>query len=313
MAHSHSHSHGHHHGAGAKNEQRLALTLGLTSLFVVVEIAAGIFSGSLALLSDAAHMFSDVAGLTIALLAMKIGKRPANARKTYGYYRLEILASAFNAILLFLVGIYIVYEAWRRFAEPAEIHSLPMLIVAALGLIVNFIGMQLLADGKEQSLNMKGAYLEVWSDFLGSAGVIVAALIIMASGWLWVDSLVAVLIGIWVLPRSWTLLGESVNILLQGAPKGIAVSEIEMAPLSISGVSEIHNLHVWSLTSSRNVITAHIVTKTPAERFAGIRKDIEKLLEERHDLHLSTIQIEDESEACKIGAGHAHGQAHEHP
>lgn len=313
MAHSHSHSHGHHHGAGAKNEQRLALTLGLTSLFVVVEIAAGIFSGSLALLSDAAHMFSDVAGLTIALLAMKIGKRPANARKTYGYYRLEILASAFNAILLFLVGICIVYEAWRRFAEPAEIHSLPMLIVAALGLIVNFIGMQLLADGKEQSLNMKGAYLEVWSDFLGSAGVIVAALIIMASGWLWVDSLVAVLIGIWVLPRSWTLLGESVNILLQGAPKGIAVSEIEMAPLSISGVSEIHNLHVWSLTSSRNVITAHIVTKTPAERFAGIRKDIEKLLEERHDLHLSTIQIEDESEACKIGAGHAHGQAHEHP
>lgn len=306
MAHSHSHSHGHHHGAGAKNEQRLALTLGLTSLFVVVEIVAGVLSGSLALLSDAAHMFSDVAGLTVALLAMKIGRRPANARKTYGYYRLEILASAFNAILLFLVGIYIVYEAWRRFNEPPEIHSLPMLLVAVLGLAVNFIGMQLLADGKDHNLNMKGAYLEVWSDFLGSAGVIAAALVIIGTGWLWVDSLVAVLIGIWVLPRSWTLLGESMNILLQGAPKGIAVSEIESALLSISGVSEVHNLHVWSLTSSRNVITAHIVTKAPVERFAGIRREIEKLLEERHDLHLSTIQIEDESEACGIGRAHAH-------
>ncbi|QCI66763.1 cation diffusion facilitator family transporter [Phreatobacter stygius] len=286
---------GHDHGARTQNQTRLTVALVLTSIFLVAEVVGGILTNSLALLSDAAHMFTDAVGLAIALMAIRIARRPADRQRTYGYYRFEILAAAFNAVLLFLVALYILYEAWQRFATPPEVQSLPMLAIAVLGLIVNMISMRLLAGGKDASLNIKGAYLEVWSDFLGSLGVILGGLIIWLTNWTWVDTVIAVLIGLWVLPRTWILLRESVDVLLQAAPAGIDVAVVEQDLLALEGVAGVHDLHVWSLTSGRNVVTAHIVAKTPADGMIALRKRVEKLLEQRYDLHLSTIQIEDET------------------
>ena len=186
-----------------QNERSLWWALGLTGSFLLVEVVAGVLLDSLALLADAAHMFTDVAALAVALAAVRIARRPADAKRTYGYHRFEILAAAFNALLLFGVAIYILYEAYQRFRNPVEVASTGMMLVAAIGFVVNLISMRLLAGGKDSSLNMKGAYLEVWSDMLGSIGVIVAALVIKFSGWTWVDALVAVGIGLWVLPRTW--------------------------------------------------------------------------------------------------------------
>ncbi len=286
---------GHDHGARTQNQTRLTAALALTSTFLVAEVVGGLLTNSLALLSDAAHMFTDAVGLSIALVAVHIARRPPDRQRTYGYYRFEILAAAFNAMLLFLVALYILYEAWKRFATPPDVQSMPMLVIAVLGLIVNIISMRLLAGGKDASLNIKGAYLEVWSDFLGSVGVILGGLIIWLTNWTWVDTAVAVLIGLWVLPRTWILLRESIDVLLQAAPAGIDVAAVEQDLLAIDGVASVHDLHVWSLTSDRNVVTAHIVTQTTADGMVALRKRIEALLEQRYDLHLSTIQIEDET------------------
>jgi cobalt-zinc-cadmium efflux system protein len=288
---------GHDHGARTTNASRLGAALALTATFLVAEVVGGLLTNSLALISDATHMFTDTVGLAIALAAIRIARRPADRRRTYGYYRFEILAAALNATLLFLVAIYILYEAWQRFAAPPQVQSLPMLAIAVLGLAVNLVSMRLLSGGKDESLNVKGAYLEVWSDFLGSVGVIAGAVVIWLTGWTEIDTIIAVLIGLWVLPRSWLLLRESLDVLLQAAPAGIDVAALERERLAVSGVSEIHDLHVWSLTSDRHVMTAHVVTTTPPDGRIALRKKIETLLEERFDLHLSTIQIED-------GTGH---------
>ncbi len=197
---------GHDHGHMTSNASALTRALILTGTFLVVEVVAGILTGSLALISDAAHMLTDTAGLAIALAAIKIGERPADSRRTFGYRRFEILAAALNAILLFAVAAYILYEAYQRVLAPTEIASLPMFVVASLGLLVNLAAMRLLAGKAQSSLNVKGAYLEVWSDMLGSIGVMAAAMIIWLTDWRWVDPLVAVAIGLWVLPRTWQLL-----------------------------------------------------------------------------------------------------------
>jgi Co/Zn/Cd efflux system component len=183
---------GHTHALPSeRNEKSLWIALALTGSFLLAEVAAGIVFNSLALLSDAAHMFTDAAALAIALAAVRVARRPADAKRTYGYYRFEILAAAFNALLLFGVAGYILYEGWQRLREPAQVQSSGMLVVAVLGLIVNLISMRMLQGGKDKSLNVKGAYLEVWSDMLGSIGVIGAALVIRFTGWVWVDAVVA--------------------------------------------------------------------------------------------------------------------------
>ncbi|CEJ11569.1 cation diffusion facilitator family transporter [Phreatobacter sp. AB_2022a] len=286
---------GHDHGARTQNQTRLTIALALTTTFLVAEVVGGILTNSLALLSDAAHMFTDAVGLAIALAAVRIARRPPDMRRTYGFYRFEILAAAFNAVLLFGVAIYILYEAWQRFAAPPEVQSVPMLVIAVLGLIVNIIAMRLLSAGKDASLNVKGAYLEVWSDFLGSVGVILGGLVIWLTNWTWVDTVIAVAIGLWVLPRTWILLRESIDVLLQAAPAGIDVAAVERDLKAIDGVADVHDLHVWSLTSDRNVVTAHIVTRAGPDGMIALRKQVETLLEQRYDLHLSTIQIEDET------------------
>jgi len=317
------HNHAHNHAAGA-NEKSLRIALALTALFLAVEVVAGLVTQSLALLSDAAHMFTDVAALAIALVAIQIGKRPADKRRTFGYYRFEILAAAFNAILLFLVAIYIVVEAWKRLFAPVEIQSTTMLAVAVMGLIVNMISMRLLSQGKDSSLNVKGAYLEVWADMLGSVGVILGALVIWFTGWAWVDSLVAVAIGVWVLPRTWVLLKSSLNILLEGVPEDVDIDAVERTILAVPGVLSIHDLHVWSLTSGKPSLTVHAVVDPVIDAENEVVPAIRRALFDTHRIGHTTVQCE--RVPCEplpwaehfdghgnVGEGHAdHDHDHDH-
>ena len=296
MAHDHV-SHAHNHAAGA-NSRMLAIALGLTATFLIAELIGAFLFNSLALLSDAAHMFTDSAALAIALAAIKIGQRPADEERTYGYRRFEILAAAFNALLLFAVAGYVLWEGIARFFEPVEVESTGMLVVAALGLVVNIIAMRLLAAGKDQSLNIKGAYLEVWADMLGSLGVIVGAVTIMLTGWQWVDPLVAIGIGLWVLPRTWALLRDTTHILLEGVPRGMRLADVREAISSTPGVASTHDLHVWSMTSDDISASAHIELEE-GEDAETVRLAVAAVLHRRFDIEHATIQVEEE--ACEEG------------
>lgn len=285
----------------------MLVALALTATFLVVEVVGGIVTGSLALLSDAAHMFTDVTALAIALAAMRIGRRPVDARRTYGYQRFEILAAAFNALLLFGVAGYILYEAYLRFRNPPEVQSIGMMVIAAVGFVVNFISLKMLSSGRDESLNVKGAYLEVWSDLLGSAGVFIAAIGIQLTGWRWLDPLVAVAIGFWVLPRTWTLLKESTNILLEGTPAGMDLDGLRLEMKAIAGVDEVHDLHAWALTSGKHVLTAHVVI-APGTDAQAVLKTLTAHLHKRYDGIHTTLQLEVES----CGDMHAQPDAQEH-
>ncbi len=283
---------GHTHALPSeRNEKSLWIALALTGSFLLAEVAAGIVFNSLALLSDAAHMFTDAAALAIALAAVRVARRPADAKRTYGYYRFEILAAAFNALLLFGVAGYILYEGWQRLREPAQVQSSGMLVVAVLGLIVNLISMRMLQGGKDKSLNVKGAYLEVWSDMLGSIGVIGAALAIRFTGWVWIDAVVAVAIGLWVLPRTWLLLKESLNVLLEGVPDGIDMGALMASVQAVPGVTGLHDLHVWALTSGKVSMTAHIVY-APEIGPDELLKTLKLLLADRFSIFHTTLQLE---------------------
>ena len=287
--------HSHNHAAGAGNERSLWIALGLTGSFLIAEVIGGIISQSLALLSDAAHMFTDVAALAIALAAVRIGKRPADKKRSFGYYRFEILAAAFNALLLFAVAIYILYEAYIRLSTPPEIQSSTMLVIAALGLVINLISMRVLVGGKNDSLNIKGAYLEVWSDMLGSIGVIAGAVIIWLTGWTWVDSVVAVGIGLWVLPRTWVLLKASLNILLEGVPEEIDVGQVGDALLAVPGVQSYHDLHVWAITSGKVSMTVHVVHASEVLASSVLDAIRERLA---HDFRITHVTIQCELVPC---------------
>ncbi|MBK5413393.1 cation diffusion facilitator family transporter [Pseudomonas sp. TH31] len=284
---------GHSHGqARAGHEKKLWFALALTASFMVAEVIGAYVTGSLALLSDAAHMLTDATALAISLVAIQIAKRAADKRRTFGYARFEILAAAFNAILLFLVAIYILYEAFQRFRTPTEIQSTGMLIVAVIGLLVNLISMRLLMSASDESLNVKGAYLEVWSDMLGSIGVIGAALIIRYTGWSWVDSFVAAAIGLWVLPRTWVLLKESTNILLQGVPEGIDLNAVEASIRAVDGVEDLHDLHIWAVTSGKNVLSAHLVVQGSSEAGQAVLAEVTRLMSEAFHISHTTLQLE---------------------
>lgn len=284
---------GHIHATpNSNNEKSLWAALALTSTFLVVEVIGGFMTGSLALLSDAAHMMTDASALGISLAAIRIAKRPADARRTFGYHRFEILAATFNAMLLFFVAMYILYEAYQRLQVPQDIQSTGMLVIATTGLIVNLISMRLLSQGANASLNIKGAYLEVWSDMLGSIGVIAGAIMIQVTGWLWLDSAIAVLIGLWVLPRTWILLRESINILLEGVPKGMDIGEIQDAMLAVPGILSLHDFHLWALTSGKASLTVHIVYDPkfmPEEQLIPALKDI---LGRQFSVYHTTFQFE---------------------
>jgi cobalt-zinc-cadmium efflux system protein len=301
-AHDEPHAHGngghagHDHAAGA-NERSLRIALALTCAFLVVELAGAFVAHSLALLSDAAHMFTDTAALGIALMALRMARRPADSKRTFGYHRLEILAAAFNALLLLVVAAWILWEAYLRLKAPPEIRSTLMLGIAVVGLGVNLASMKVLRGGQAQSLNVKGAYLEVWADMIGSIGVILGAVLIGFTGWYWIDSAVAILIGLWVVPRTMTLLKASVNILLEGVPEGIDLAQVEQALLAIPGVKSLHDLHVWSVGSGRTTLTVHLVIEPAANGAADVLPLARQRLEE--DFGITHVTLQCEATPCR--------------
>ena len=283
---------GHSHDHPGGNERSLKIALALTGTFLIAEVVGGVMTKSLALISDAAHMLTDTVALAIALAAIAIAKRPADKKRTFGYDRFEILAAAFNALLLFGVAIYILYEAYLRLKSPPQIESTGMFVVAVLGLIINLISMRMLSSGQSSSLNVKGAYLEVWSDLLGSVGVIAGAIIIRFTGWAWVDSAIAVLIGLWVLPRTWILLKSSLNVLLEGVPDDVDLAEVEKQILATPGVKSFHDLHIWALTSGKASLTVHVVNDTAVNPEMEVLPELKQMLADKFDITHVTIQFE---------------------
>ena len=310
------HGHDHSHAVVTEgNARKLTIALILTSTFLVIEVIAGLITQSLALLSDAAHMFTDAAALAIALAAIQIAKRPADNKRTFGYQRFEILAALFNASMLFFVAMYILYEAYQRFTQPPEIQSLGMLIVASIGLVINLISMKILMSSAADSLNVKGAYLEVLSDALGSVGVIIGAIIIYFTNWYWVDTIIAVAIGFWVLPRTWILLKQSINILLEGVPEEVDIEKLRNDLLALDGVESIHQLKVWAITSKNIHLTVHLFAPNADRK--QLHYAAAEMLSHEHGIAEVTLQIEDDAEMnCQHTHQHVedeeHGHSHQH-
>jgi cobalt-zinc-cadmium efflux system protein len=280
-----------HQSASAAHVGRLKVVFGITLGVMVAEVVAGLISGSLALLADAGHMLTDATGVGLALLAIYLAARPATDGRTFGLYRLEILAAVVNAMLLFAVGIWVLIEAWRRFSEPPEIRSGLMLAVAVVGLVANAISARLLMEGQRQSLNMRGAYLEVLGDLLGSVAVIVAAVVIALTGYAAADPIASVVIGLLILPRTWHLLRQAVDVLLEATPKDVDLDEVRRHILEMEGVSDVHDLHAWTITSGMNVVSAHVVMAEGAAP-AEILDCLGVCLSGDFDIEHSTFQLE---------------------
>ncbi|MEK6720093.1 MAG: cation diffusion facilitator family transporter [Chloroflexota bacterium] len=287
------HAHGGAAGgsAAAASRGRLVTVFVVTLGVFVVELVGGIASNSLALIADAGHMLTDVAGIGLALLAIWFGSRPANDGRTFGFLRLEILAAVVNAVLLFGVAAFVLIEAWRRLSAPPEIASGLMLAVALLGLAANGVSLYLLRDAQRHSLNMRGAYLEVLGDFAGSVAVIVAAIVIGATGWTAADAIASALIGLLIIPRTWGLLREAVDVLLEATPRGIDLDDVRSHILGAPGVADVHDLHAWTITSGMNVVSAHVVLAEGAEPPA-VLDELCRCLTGDFDIEHSTFQLE---------------------
>ena len=251
--------------AGAAYKKRLALALTLTATYMVAEVVGGLLTGSLALIADAAHMGTDVLGLGLALAAIHLASQPAAGQRTYGTYRLEVLAAVINGLLLFGVAGYVLYEAYQRIQAPPAVLGVPMLVVAVIGLAVNVISFRLLSAGAKKSLNVRGAYLEVLSDMLGSLGVIVAAVVIATTGWPYADAIVGAGIGLFILPRTYQLMKQALRIIMEVAPPEIDIAEVQRRLTGIAGVAAVHDLHIWTITSGMEAATAHLVVPQDAD------------------------------------------------
>jgi cobalt-zinc-cadmium efflux system protein len=286
--------------AGARHRTPLLIALVLVGGFFVVEVIAGVLTNSLALLSDAGHMFTDVIGLGMALAAIRLATRfetrtrAAWSSHTFGLYRLEILAAFVNALLLFAVGIWVLVEAVRRLGDGPEVLGGPMLVVAVLGLLVNIAAFWLLRRGAGESLNIEGAYLEVLADAVGSVGVIVAAVLLQVFGWTWADPLIAAAIGVWILPRTWRLGRRAVRVLLQAAPDHVDIDALQADLAAIPAVVDVHDLHVWTLTSEMEAASAHLMTADGADSHAVLDR-ARHLLAEAYGIRHGTFQIEPDS------------------
>jgi len=288
-------SHGGSQRAGTRYKRRLLLVFGIVLVFMVVEFVAGFLTNSLALLSDAGHMATDALGLGMALAAIVAADR-ANRHdtRTFGLYRLEILAALANAMLLFAVAGYVLYEAINRFQDPPEVLSGPMLVVAILGLVVNLVGWWLLRDGARESVNVEGAYLEVIADLIGSLGVIAAAITIQLTGWTYADPLFGAAIGLFILPRAWRLGSRAIRILVQAAPAGLDLDDVRTRLASLEGVTGVHDLHVWTLTSEMDVASVHVMTSDDADTHSILDQATDVLRDEFAIAH-ATLQVEPES------------------
>jgi cobalt-zinc-cadmium efflux system protein len=302
-AHVHGHGHSHRPPAGdraaTRYKGRLVAALALLSVVTVVEVVAGFATRSLALVSDAGHMLTDVGGLGMALAAIHVADRTSPRRdRTFGLYRLEILAALANAVLLFGVATYVLIEAVRRWNNPADVLAGPMLVVAIVGLVANVVAFGLLRNGSKASLNVRGAYLEVMSDLLGSLGVILAAVVLQVTGWEWVDPVVGVAIGLFILPRAWRLGAQAVRILVQAAPVGTDLTAIEAQLQAIDGVVDVHDLHVWTLTSEMDVASVHLMVRDGTDAH-GVLDRARVVLRDGHGIGHATLQVEpDTHEGC---------------
>ncbi|MFQ5684843.1 MAG: cation diffusion facilitator family transporter [Candidatus Binatia bacterium] len=272
---------------------RLTWALAITSVYLFVEVIGGFLTNSLALLSDAGHMLSDLAALGLSLFAFQMARRPATSKRTYGYHRLEILAALINGLALWLIVGIIFNTAYNRFFDPPEVHSLGMLIVASLGLVVNITAGVILYGSHHDNLNMRGAFLHVLGDAFGSVAAIAAGIIMLQTGWYLADPLSSVFIGGVILYTSWNLMKESVNILMQAVPGEVDVEEVQKAISQVSGVIAVHDLHIWTVTSGVFTLSAHAVVNDRAD-FHEVLNEIEVILADRFNIEHTTIQLETE-------------------
>jgi cobalt-zinc-cadmium efflux system protein len=293
MGFGHSHGHG-HASAAARNRSRLIVTLCLVSVYMVAEVIGAFYTNSLALLADAGHMLSDVGALSLSLFAIWISQKPATPKHTYGYYRTEILAALINGSALVAISIYIFVEAYHRLRAPEPVLGSTVVLIALGGLVINFTSLGILHKGKDESLNVRGAWLHVLSDLLGTFGVLVGGILVWQFGWYWADPAVSFLIGTLVIFASWQLVKESVGVLLEATPAHVDVSALRDAMLQVDGVLGVHDLHVWTITSGMEAMSGHVVVPLDwGGRTQGeILADIHKLLHDRFGIHHATIQTE---------------------
>jgi len=318
MGHNHDHSHDHTHGA---NKKVLILSFIIITSYMVVEAIGGYLTNSLALLSDAGHMLSDSISLAIALLAFIFGEKAASYSKTYGYKRFEILAAVLNGVTLILIALFIFYEAIERFANPPEVATTGMLVISTIGLLINILVAWIMMRGSDtkDNLNMRGAYLHVLSDMLGSVGAIVAALLIMFFGWGWADPLASVIVAALVLRSGYYVTKAAVHVLMEGTPSNVDVEEIIQTILQTNGVHSIHDLHIWTIKSGTNALSCHAVVDDQLKIADGehILREIEHNLEHKGIKHV-TIQLEtvthkhDQSIFCTIKAEQSNHHHHHH-
>jgi cobalt-zinc-cadmium efflux system protein len=282
---------GHLHDARARNRRVLRLVLALTLSFTAVEVIGGIATGSLALLADAVHMLSDNLALALALFAIWLAGRPSTPQRSFGYQRAEILAALANGVALVALAIWIFIEAWRRLSDPPEILAGWVAVVAVVGLVVNLGAALILHRRGTDSLNMKAAFRHVLADALGSVGVLVAAVVIIVTGWRYADPIAGAVIGLLVLASSWTVLRDSVNILLEGAPKGMDTRELGRRLTEVPGVVEVHDLHVWTITSGFPALAAHVLVERGDDCHAR-RRELEELLLREYGIEHTTLQVD---------------------
>lgn len=311
MGSGHNHSHG-------KNKRTLKIAFAITAAYMIIEFIGGYLTNSLALIADAGHMLSDSVSLGVGVLAFTLGEKAANRFKTYGYKRFEILAAVFNGVTLVLVAVYIFYEAYHRFADPVEVKSLGMLTIAVIGLLVNLLVAWIMMRGGDtkENLNVRAAFLHVLSDLLGSVGAIIAALLIFFLGWNFADPLMSVVVAVLVLTSGWRVTKEAVHVLMEGTPRNVDLDEVVGAIKNINGVVDIHDLHVWSITSGQNSLSGHVVIEegTTFEECQQLLRRIEAILADLKIGHV-TIQMENKEHPHDnnlISPMHEEDGGHEH-
>lgn len=293
---------GHHHDHGAEQmgDKRLVAAVAVNLVLTVAQVVGGLFSGSLSLIADALHNLSDAASLGIALFARKIGRKPPDRFKTFGYKRAEVIAALINLTTLILIGLYLVYEALWRFVQPEEIHGWTVVIVAGIALLVDVVTACLTYAQSKHSMNIKAAFLHNVSDALASVGVIIAGTLILRYGWYWVDTLLTLVIAGYVLWQGFMLLPKSIHLLMEGTPEHLDLQEVITAMESVDGVINVHHVHIWQLDEHHNALEAHVVSHiTAAEEAAQLKRRLKDLLESRFAIGHSTLEFEHESMPCR--------------
>jgi len=281
----------HSHSAAGRHSGSLAAAIGIGVVVLVVELVAGIAANSLALMADAGHVFADVSGMALSLIAIRLAARPPTDTRSFGLYRLEMVAAAVNAVLLLAIAIVIAIEAVRRFLAPPDVQPGIVVVVAAGALLANLVALRILSGGQGESLTMRGAYLEIAGDLMGAAAVLVAGLVILATGWRPADALASLLVAVLIGPRTVVLLRDSVDVLLEATPKGIDLSDVERHVREAPGVIDVHDLHAWTITSGMNVVSAHVVLGDDAKP-GDILDHLATCLSADFDINHSTFQLE---------------------